>query len=204
LTNKTGPALIAENLKVDQSLLAASQIVRDALGLDERVGFTATGASEFGTVRLSGAHIGGQLNFAGAQFTNETGPALIAENLKVDQNAFLQGGFTATGAGEPGTVRLVNAYIGGQLSFAGATLTNKTGPALSADSLRVDQSLVAGYGYVRDDLGLDEHVEFTAAGAGELGTVRLSGAHIGGQLSFAGAKLTNETRARPHRREPES
>ena len=192
-TNETGPALVADYLRLDQSLLAASQIVRNFFGLPEQVGFTATGAGEFGVVRLLGANIGGRLDFEGARFTNKTGPALVADNLRVDNSVYLRGEFTATGASELGTVRLPGAYIGGQLNFAGATLTNETGPALAADGLKVDQSLFAGSLIVDQPLGFGERVEFTATGAGELGTVRLSGAHIGGQLNFEGARLTNET-----------
>jgi hypothetical protein len=122
--------------------LIRSQIVRDYLGLPEHVGFTATGAGGLGTVRLVGAYIGGYLDFRGARLSNATGPALAADNLKVDQGVYLRGGFTATGAGGLGTVRLLGAHIGGQLNFAAARLTNKTGPALDARNLTVGSDLI--------------------------------------------------------------
>jgi hypothetical protein len=124
------------------------------------------------------AHRGGQLGFNGAQLTNEDGPALSADRLRVDGNMFCQVGeggqpFTATGE-----VRLLGAHIGVQLGFNGAQLTNEKGPALNADGLRVDGDMfcLAAGGQ-----------PFTATGE-----VRLLGAHIGGQLVFDGAQLTNE------------
>jgi hypothetical protein len=87
-------------------------------------------------------------------------------------------GFTARGE-----VRLVGAHIGGQLNLSGATLDNADGSdadasdadrlALGADELTVDQAMICTEG-------------FTAAG-----NIRLNGAHIGGQLNFSKANLTN-------------
>jgi len=71
-------------------------------------GFTATGQSDYGALRLLGAHIKGQLNLNGARLTNETGPALIGDGLHVDGDVF-GGGFIATGHGELGAVRLPGA-----------------------------------------------------------------------------------------------
>src|SRR3712207_2006622 len=70
--------------------------------------------------------------------TNDAGPALHAERLTVDGGLFFTGGFTATGHGRDGTVRLLGAHISGQLRCTGAVLTNDTGPALHADGLTVD------------------------------------------------------------------
>jgi hypothetical protein len=167
LTNDSGPALTADTLRITQSL-------------DLGGGFTATGASERGAVRLTGAHIGGQLSATGATLTNDSGPALTADTLRITQSLFIRGGFTATGNSKRGAVRLIGARIGGQLSAASANLTNDSGPALTADGLQVEQSLFLRRG-------------FTATGAGERGAVRLVGAHIGGQLSATGATLTNDS-----------
>ena len=106
-----------------------------------RGGFTATGAGEDGAVHLLGAHIGGQLDCTGATLSNDSGPALNADGLQVGQDMYLTGGFTATGAGEDGAVRLLGAHIGGQLDCTGASLGNDSGPALAADGLQVDQEM---------------------------------------------------------------
>ncbi len=140
-------------------------------------GFTATGQSDYGAVRLLGAHIRGQLNLNGARLTNQTGPALIGDGLHVDGDVF-GGGFIATGHGELGAIRLPGAHIVGQLNFNGAELENQAGPALIADGLRVDGGLVLSDG-------------FTASAHYERGAVRLPGAHISGQLNLAGATLVN-------------
>jgi hypothetical protein len=166
LENTTGPALFADDLQVDQSVFLSG-------------GFTATSADGLGTVRLHRAHIGGQLDFHGARLENTTGPALTADGLQVDQSVFLRGGFTASSAAGLGTIRLPGAHIGGQLDFEGARLENTTGPALTADGLQVSQGV-----FLRG---------FTATSAAGLGTIRLLGGHIGGQLDCQGARLENTT-----------
>ena len=110
--------------------------------------------AERGAVRLIGAHIGGQLACAGAELRNDSGPALAADGLQVGQDMYLSGGFTATGSGGDGAVRLLGAHIGGQLDCDGAELRNDSGPALAADGLQVDQAMFLRGG-------------FTATGSGE-------------------------------------
>ena len=166
LRNDSGPALNADNLDVDQNML---------LG-----GFRATGSGSAGTVRLFGAHIGGRLHGEGADLRNDSGPALFADGLRVDQDMFMRGGFRATGSGDDdGIVRLLGAHIGGNLEFDGAHLRNDSGPALNADNLDVDQDMLLG--------------GCRASGSGGPGAVRLFGAHIGGRLDGEGADLRNDS-----------
>jgi hypothetical protein len=136
------------------------------------------GHADTGAVTLLGAHIGGSLDCTGANLHNNDGPALSSDGLQVGLSVLLGGGFTATGVGADGAVRLVTAHIGGQLDCGGATLHNNTGPALLGDSLQVGLDMFLGHG-------------FTATGLGLPGTVRLTGAHIGGELSCDGATLRN-------------
>ena len=77
------------------------------------------------------------VNLSGTKLTNFNGPVLSAERLRVDIGMFLGGGFTATGKGAGGVVRLLGAAVAGQLSFQGAQLINSTGPALSAGNMTV-------------------------------------------------------------------
>lgn len=65
-----------------------------------------------------------------------------------------------------------------ELDLTGTVLTNNQGPALHADGIAIDFDCSLGNG-------------FAATGHGHLGTVRLLGATIGGQLNFRGAKLNN-------------
>ncbi|MDX8143070.1 hypothetical protein SK854_13165 [Lentzea sp. BCCO 10_0061] len=163
LRNDSGPALNADYLQIDQ-------------GMFLRGGFTATGTGDTGAVRLLGAHIS-QLECDGATLRNDSGPALDADGLQVDQCVYLRDGFTATGTGDTGAVRLLGAHIG-ELDCSGATLRNDSGPALDADRLQVDQSM-----FLR---------EFTATGTGDTGAVRLRSAHIG-ELDCDGATLRNDS-----------
>jgi hypothetical protein len=163
LRNDSGPALDADGLQADQALYLTG-------------GFTATGSGERGAVRLIGAHIGG-LECSGAELRNDSGAALAADGLQVDQSLYLTGGFTATGGGEHGAVRLVGARVGGQLDCFGAELRNDSGPALTADNLQVGQDLFL-------------HGGFTATGGGEGGAVSLAGAHVGGALDCSGLTAT--------------
>jgi hypothetical protein len=163
LSNEAGPALIGDGLHVDGDVFGG--------------GFIATGSGELGAVRLPGARVAGQLNLNGAELLNQAGPALIADGLHVAGGLVLAEGFTATGHYERGAVRMPGAHISGQLNLDGAKLINPAGPALIGDHLDVSGGVF-----------LDG---FTANGHGEDSVVRLSDAHITGQLNLDGAELTN-------------
>jgi len=92
---------------------------------------------------------------------------------------FLRRGFTATGTGKAGAVRLRGANIGGQLSCTGAGLRNDSGPALDAHGLQVGQ-----------DMSLSDG--FTAAGSGDGVTLDLTGARVGGALAFDSKQLVHK------------
>jgi hypothetical protein len=128
-------------------LQARQLVTRGDLRLD--AGFTAAGG-----VVLAGAHIGGQLICDGGAFTNDNGPALIADGLTVD------GGGAAARRPHRRTVRLrrwrlhqrqrprplrrrahrrgghvlsrgvLGEHIGGQLTCTHGTFTNENGCAL--------------------------------------------------------------------------
>jgi len=167
LRNDSSLALNASRLHVDQHMFL-------------RGGFTATGSSERGAVYLYGAHIGGQLDCRGARLRNDSGPGLNADGLEVGQDVYLRDGFTATGSGEDGAVRLAGAHIGGQLDCTRANLRNDSGPALNASGLQVDHNMWLRCG-------------FTATGVGDYGAVRLRSARIGGHLDCTGAGLRNDS-----------
>ena len=167
LRNDSGPALLADGLQVGQDIFL-------------REGFTVTGAGKDGAVRLTGAHVGGSLCGDGASLRNDSGPALVAYGLQVSRSVFLRRGFTATGVGERGAVRLVGTHIGGSLECEGAKLFNDSGPALYADSLQVDQDMFLTGG-------------FTATGSGDDGAICLVRSHIGGHLDCTGAALRNDS-----------
>jgi hypothetical protein len=115
--------------------------VDDNLFLDE--GFRATGHGVDGVVRLSGSHIAGSLVLTGAELTNEVGPALYGDQLRVDDNLFLDEGFRATGHGERSVVLLRSAHITGQLVLRGAELTNEDGVVLDLTDAEVKTIFVS-------------------------------------------------------------
>lgn len=183
----TAEAARLPGLSLERCLLIHSSkpaLYADELHTDTRVslkGSTLSASTADGAMRMIGAHIGGHLDLSGATITNPSGPALHGEHLQVTGNVFLSGGFTADGAGELGTVRLAEARIEGHLDCSGATIRNSSGPALRAGS----GLQVAGRVFLREG--------FTAHGASELGTVRLTGAHIGGHLDCSGATIANSS-----------
>jgi hypothetical protein len=83
-----------------------------------------------GAVNVNVAHLG-VLNCFGAKLRNDTGPALNANRLHVDRDVYLIGRFEATGAGEHGTIYLLDAHFG-RLACDGAKLHNTAPPGMTA------------------------------------------------------------------------
>jgi hypothetical protein len=157
-------------------------IVKGAAWLDQ--GFTATGTGPSGAVCLTGARITRQLSLRGAKLANGSGPALAADLLTVRAGLMADQGFTAIGAGEVAAVRLNGASIRGYLLLDGATLTNRSGPALAASRLSVQGDLtMTGRG--------EAGARFSATGATGPCTVQLRDADITGALSLARATVIN-------------
>ena len=98
-------------------------------------------------------------------------PFLQAHHLKARGNVELDEGFVTDGM-----VFLAGAHIGGSLHFSRATLTNPDKPALFADGLTVEESMICREGFSAQ------------------GEVRLIGARIGGSLELDGATLNNPGR----------
>ena len=164
--NDSGPALHADGLQVDLSVF-----LRD--------GFDASGNGEHGAVRLLGAHIG-SLECDGARLHNDSGPALHADGVQVDQSVCLRNGFDASGNGEHGAVRLLGAHIGGILDCTAARIRNDSGSALNATDLQVDQSVYLSSG-------------FEAIGGGQGVALNLTECRIGGVLDFHPVRLVHST-----------
>lgn len=179
-TVRLGGAYVGKELYMDNAELSndyGGGLFADRLVVDGNVVLNIhfTGRSELGAVHLVGARIGSQLIMSASRLKNLTGPAINADGLIVGENAYLA--CKAFGNGEDGVVRLINADIGGQLDMEGAEVINSSnGPALVADGLSVKKSA---------------RLALIATGIGELGAVRLVGAHFGEQLDMIGAKLNN-------------
>jgi hypothetical protein len=157
-------------------------IVKGAAWLDQ--GFTATGTGPSGAVCLTGARITRQLSLRGAKLANGSGPALAADLLTVRAGLMADQGFTAIGAGELAAVRLNGASIRGYLLLDGATLTNRSGPALAASRLGVQGDLtMTGHG--------ETGARFSATGTTGPCTVQLREADVTGDLSLERATVIN-------------
>lgn len=154
-------------------------------------------------IRVLGARIGGQANFADATLKG----ALHADGLQVDGDLFCSEGFVAER-----DIRLLGARIGGNAEFTGAKLNG----ALLADHLQVEGNLFCSEDFVAEksirllSARIGGQVSFVGATlkgvlnadrlqvGGDLfcregfvaeKDVRILGARIGGQVSFIGATL---------------
>ncbi|MFD9737539.1 hypothetical protein [Umezawaea sp. NPDC059074] len=105
-----------------------------------------------GVVRLDGARIGGNLRCGGADLAHDEG-ALLAVDLQVEQNVFLDGGFRATSTAPPHrTVRMRGSRIGGQLVLDGRA----SGPiALDLKHVRVGMELLLRADFADGRVSLD-------------------------------------------------
>jgi hypothetical protein len=111
---------------------------------------------------------------------NTDGPGVLAHGLRIERDLFLEPGFVAEGRGEIGAIGVNDARIGARLNIRGAVLRNSTGPALSLDGLQTTR-----------DVHLDDG--FTAEGSGPAGTIRLTGARIGGTLHMTDAVVISRS-----------
>ncbi|TCO32405.1 hypothetical protein EV652_10411 [Kribbella steppae] len=126
-------------------------------------GLTIQGAVIEGVLDLSGAVVDFPLRFACCRFVND----VVAEqsrlrSLELDGSAF------------SGRLLLSGCLVAGHLSLHGAALEGRgdDGASLIGDGLRV-----------ADSVHLDE-------GFSSMGTIRLTGSHVGGDFVLDGAKLT--------------
>jgi hypothetical protein len=182
------------------SLQADGHTALDLTHAEFRSGLTfEQGVEVRGTLRLTGAHIRGDLSLQGVKLKapehaerttrsmgvirnpgslpappgnrDETGYTLAADGVKVAGNVLLNDGFTTAGA-----LRLPGADIAGSLICSGAQLNGRdeNGYALVADEIRVGGSVLLNEG-------------FSSAGA-----VRLPSADIVRGLVCSGARLSGQ------------
>ena len=125
-----------------------------------------------GGVRLSGAHIGGDLSCEGGEFRNPKKNALSADRLTTKGDVFVRNGFFAEGE-----VSLQDANVGGSLSCADGTFDNLEGYALNAGRLTTKGDV------------------FLSGGFSAKGGVSLPSANIGGHLFCQGGEFYNPTKS---------
>ena len=149
--NHSGPALHADRLRVD-SLLFLREV-------------RLTGHGDRGTARLQGARVGGAVNLQSAELRNDSGAALDAADLEVGGTLCLER-MRVSGTGKSGAICLASARLGDSLYLVDTTVDNESGPALHADSLHTEDTIVL--------------LETRLSGTSDGGTIWLLGAHVGG------------------------
>lgn len=175
-------------------VLARSRLVGvDAAGVRIDNGLDARFVQCDGTVRLSGARIGGQTDFTGARLVSAEGSALEADGFRADGDLLLRAELHKQAhvvsefhaqAGED-AVRLIGAHISGDLDLIGARLEAERGPALTAERVQVDGSAMFQAVKATSMLG-DVPVERDG-----VSVLVLKGAVIGGELSLDKAKISS-------------
>ena len=143
--------------------------------------FLNNGFHAEGEVRLSRAHVRGDLDCSGATFHNippqttaGSGTALNADGINVIGSIFLRG------IRCEGEVRIPRAKVGADIDCGGAKISNPFlwGPAGSAAAMTIEGAGIGGNVVFNN--------QFHA-----LGFVTLQGAQIGGQLVCSGATFEN-------------
>jgi hypothetical protein len=125
--------------------------------------FLRKGFKGNGQITLSGAQIGGDLDFIGGSLESDETCTLNLERVNVKGNIFLSDNFSAKGL-----VRLVAVKIGGSISCNGGRFEVEAGDALSADGADISGDF------------------YLSGGFKAMGEVRLLGAKIGGDLVCEG------------------
>ncbi|WP_020669238.1 hypothetical protein [Amycolatopsis nigrescens] len=188
LHNPDGFALNGNGLHIGGSLLCEVDTYGPA---SQRKRFSAKGV-----LYLPSARVDSDIVLRGAKLeTNQRGrivleawrspdpyldprPSLVADRLRVDGNLELSDGMEATG-----TIRMVNAHVGGSLRFASGTITVARGevPPFYDRALHLDGSEIDG------------DLEATNLRVPS-GQVRMSDVTIGGNLLAWNAKFTHPDR----------
>lgn len=165
IISTSGPALYADGLHVDGYVFFQE---------DVRI----TGQGELGAVNLLNAHVAANVELVETEISNDTGPAINANGVRVDGNVIVAGRNRFTGTSG---VTFVNARISGQVALKEVEITGTAGIAVDMNGAQIDQSLFLRNGIV--------------TGQNENGAVDLVSARIGRALELNDATVTNTTGA---------
>ncbi|MEV6525551.1 hypothetical protein AB0M43_26725 [Longispora sp. NPDC051575] len=170
-----------DRLTVEQSLFAHGLVCVLENPVDPGGAEPGAPSSGEGAFRLHSATVRHNAELIGAHFEAAFGPAALLDNLGVDGDLFLTGGWVA-GTFLPltcvGTLRLGGATVRGGLNLSAGSLTSADGPALAADNLTVGRDLYCG--------------PWLGAGLTVTNGASLVGATVTGTLSLDAAVVTAE------------
>jgi len=116
-------------------------IIADGLKVDGNL-YLNNGFKANGTVHLSGATIGGDLNCDKGKFINPKGYSIKADGIEVKCCVFMRKGFRSTGK-----VCLPDTVIGGSLYCNKGQFVNPEGVALSLNAMRIKNSVFLCNGF---------------------------------------------------------
>ena len=150
---------------------------RDVVFDDAEFAASVSMAKDFyceGTVRLTGAKIGGDLDFEKAHLVNPNADVLACRRLRVERSVFLSSGFVAEGG-----VRFTGAEIGGDLGCFGGRFVQRRAArkADPGDRPRADYALSLTNANIRAVLWLGPWTEPYDKQALIEGSLNLQGAH---------------------------
>ena len=168
IANDTGPAVVLESAAVSGSFL---------LWKNNRISCHGDGLD------LRGARVSGQAGLGDTEITSAAGAALNANSAQIGGSLVLRRDVHFTGQDTTGAVTLLGARVDGVVELTGTTITNSTGPAITADRLRVGGALTV-------------HGRSRLAAGGEASAIRMTGAHVGQRLGF-GETVELETKSAP-------
>lgn len=176
--NQSGPAFNASSATI------AGDVLFRHPGKAERGDCRILGNSQVGTLQFVTAKVLGQMDFSNAHVHSGSGCAINARGVTVQEDLFIKPGFSASGSGERGVVRLRQAEIGGRLSIVDAHITafassQDRSPAVQAADVSTGRSLRIE-GCHLTGVGLD-------------GCIRLTGARILGDVRIKDGSLINLT-----------
>jgi len=123
ITSSRSPAFNGDGLTVRRDMTCQEE---------PRTGGTVRPFTADGGMSLIGAHLSGRLQLGGAHLVSESGPALAASHLTVDQDMSCDQNFRADGE-----MSLIAARISGQLDLSGSTLGRDGGRALDLKTAEV-------------------------------------------------------------------
>jgi hypothetical protein len=142
---------LVNGIKADNAHLQTLDLSGSTIGTSEGKSVNAEGAQvagdldlagvhSKGTVELSGAHIGRDLDAQAASFENAGGIALDAERAKIDGSVLFRNGFRSTG-----TMKLDGAEIGNDLDAQEGIFEERAGSALIADGATIKGDVNFGH-----------------------------------------------------------
>lgn len=132
----------------------------------------AHGFESNGPVRLTGAHIGGDLDFEKAKLIYPESDALAARRIIVSRSVYLTSGFVAEGR-----IQLSGAEIGGELGFFGGHfIQNKAAEPSSDEKPRAEYAITLTNVHVKSVLWLGKWTHPTDKPVKIEGSLNLQGA----------------------------